>query len=159
MNQLFHGNATTDPNKTATKYYYDRFRHDVSTYLSLQTELQDIPHKRPNRGGPQRQKIRQSRLEKYGINICDPQHDPVREVLLQHSQELYRYLVQTVLPLTASDDVTSASLVAISSKDSYFLDLIETYQYDPCEMRKKQSSGQTMRYGKRTMVSALDEEF
>ena len=87
-------------------------------------------------------------LKTHGINICDSKHDKVREVLLEHSIAVYNFLYDQLYTASISNKSSNSSSngrkqqhqqrnqlrnrhVTISSPE-YFLELIESYKYDPC---------------------------
>ena len=142
----------------------DQFQEDLANFLGLQgTKLSSIPHHRPgsNPGSERRKKHNAYRLRKFGIDICKPKYDDVRAVLLEHSINVYNFLYDHIYRSSSqvddddgngnsSSNKTKKQLqqnqnfhVTISSPD-YFLELIESYKYDPCLPRRNNTKTTTI---------------
>ena len=127
----------------------DQFREDLANFIGLQdTKFSEIPHTRPGAiTNEKRKRDNEQRLKQYGIDICQPKYDDVRAVLLQHSIDVYNFLYDHIYRSSSQVQVDGDGTgnftnnqqqqqnqnfhITISSPD-YFLELIESYKYDPC---------------------------
>jgi len=91
-----------------------QIQRDIETFLGLDPNVIDWDID---------SKVNQNKHRKKTINICDADHDPVREVLLQigfnASEWIKEYLVES-------------PRVTVSNKEN-FLELIDKWKYDPCQ--------------------------
>lgn len=90
---------------------------DLSQFLGLNKQLpslEDVPPDSSRYTDPER--------TKYFINICDGEHQHLREILVSIGKEAYIWI---------RDYFLDSPDVVVSSKED-FLDLISKWQYDPC---------------------------
>ena len=90
---------------------------DLSKYLGLQKQLpslEDVPPDSSRYTDPER--------TKYFINICDDEHQRLRDNLVEIGTEAYTWI---------RDYFLDSPDVVVSSRED-FLELISKWQYDPC---------------------------
>ncbi|KAL7462737.1 hypothetical protein ACHAXS_003113 [Conticribra weissflogii] len=99
----------------------EQFRRDLGNFLGLSTEIPPFP--KIDTSGRFDSVPGMKRLTDDGkINICDTEHHKIREVLMQKAKLSSVWIRDYFLQ---SDDVF------VSSR-KYFINIIETWMYDPC---------------------------
>jgi len=100
------------------EYFYD----ELSQYLEV-TKSQLLPNGTASIGF-QTSSARTKRFK--GFDICNPERDPLRQLLLPISYNIYQWLIQYFVPASQ----TRKDIVIPKIDD--FIDLIRPYKEDPC---------------------------
>ena len=90
---------------------------DLSQYLGLQKQLPSLEDVAPDTS-----RYTDPERTKYFMNICDDEHQHLREILVGIGKDAYIWI---------RDYFLDSPDVVVSSRED-FLDLISKWQYDPC---------------------------
>ena len=107
----------TDNNKTRAT----QFRRDVQNFVGFKEEVPPVPHVMPN-PGRRIDKITQKKIDKKLIDICEPQYDKVRAVLMKGSRSASVWIRKYFLK---SEDV-------FVSSPEHFEEILMSWMLDPC---------------------------
>lgn len=119
---IFEINQLSDSNATRA----EAFRHDVETYLELQSPLADMIHHKPGKIWAEEEL--QALKDKLKINICDDEHIPVRQELMRISRLSSVWIREYLL-----DPETMTSSKTFVSSREHFIKLVADWMIDPCE--------------------------
>ena len=113
------------------------FREEMQHFLELQQAFPPAPRVAPEsklRQVRRRGRKAKAKVNAYKIHICDPQHEEVRRVLMEHSRNIAVWVREYLLPAVKQQDGSGngSIRVAIASHDHMY-DLMESYLIDPCD--------------------------
>jgi hypothetical protein len=105
-----------------------KFRTDLQDFLHLEQAIEPFIWFRPGRNHADEQKM--DEINSMKINICDAKYGKLRAVLLHHSQQASKWMIDYFL---------HADGVIVSSKD-YFADtILKEWEVDPCDRSRKRT--------------------
>ena len=114
---LYDINQLDDENKERS----EQFRSDLQHFLGMQNKIEDdIPRENANLSG-----IGTSSTYPETINICDAKYANLRKELMRNAKVSQNWIKQKFM---------NSADVNVSDKE-HFLDLLKTWEVDPCENR------------------------